>query len=69
MDAEALLFLLYSSRTPRPKGIMHTTGGAATEVAWTHRHVFDLRPDTDVYWCAADVGWTRGIPTSSTGRS
>ncbi len=61
VDSEALLYLLYTSgTTAKPKGIMHTTAGYLTQVAWTQRNVFDLRADTDVYWCAADVGWVTG---------
>jgi len=61
MDAEDPLFILYSSgSTAKPKGILHTTGGYLTGVAWTHAAVFDLKPDEDVYWCSADVGWVTG---------
>jgi len=61
MDAEDPLYILYTSgSTAKPKGILHTTGGYLTGVSATHRLVFDLHPDEDVYWCAADVGWVTG---------
>ncbi len=61
LDSEQLLFLLYTSgTTAKPKGIMHTTGGYLTQVAFTHKYVFDLKAGTDVYWCAADCGWVTG---------
>jgi len=49
-----------SGTTGKPKGILHTTGGYLTQVAWTHKNVFDLKPEEDVYWCSADVGWVTG---------
>ncbi|HCA86662.1 MAG TPA: acetate--CoA ligase [Streptomyces sp.] len=61
MEAEHPLFILYSSgSTAKPKGIVHTTGGYLTGVAYTHRTVFDLDAEHDVYWCTADVGWITG---------
>ena len=60
-DAEHPLFILYSSgSTAKPKGILHTTGGYLTGVAYTHQVVFDLKPEEDVWWCSADVGWVTG---------
>jgi acetyl-CoA synthetase len=61
LDAEHPLYILYTSgSTAKPKGILHTTAGYLTQVAWTHRHVFDLKPEEDVFWCSADVGWVTG---------
>jgi acetyl-CoA synthetase len=60
-DSEHPLFILYTSgTTAKPKGIAHTTGGYLTQAAFTHRMVFDLKPEKDVYWCTADVGWVTG---------
>ncbi len=60
-DSEQVLFILYTSgTTAKPKGIFHTTGGYLTQVAFTHKMVFDIKPESDVYWCTADIGWITG---------
>ena len=61
MNAEDLLFLLYTSgTTAKPKGIKHTTGGYLTDVTMTHKLVFDIKEERDIYWCTADIGWVTG---------
>jgi acetyl-CoA synthetase len=60
-DAEHPLFLLYTSGTTgKPKGIVHTSGGYLTQASYTHHNVFDIKPETDVFWCTADIGWVTG---------
>ncbi|MFI7675118.1 acetate--CoA ligase [Actinophytocola sp. NPDC049390] len=60
-DSEHPLYILYTSGTTgKPKGILHTSGGYLAQTAYTHRNVFDLKPESDVYWCTADIGWVTG---------
>jgi acetyl-CoA synthetase len=60
-DSEHPLFILYTSgTTAKPKGIFHTTGGYLTQAAYTHKVIFDIKPESDIYWCTADVGWITG---------
>jgi acetyl-CoA synthetase len=61
LDAEHPLYVLYTSgSTAKPKGVLHTTAGYLVGVTWTHRYIFDIKPESDVFWCAADVGWVTG---------
>jgi acetyl-CoA synthetase len=61
MESEDMLYILYTSgTTAKPKGIIHTTAGYLVGTSWTHKAVFDLKPETDIYWCAADIGWVTG---------
>src|SRR5260370_5992937 len=60
-DAEHPLYVMYTSgTTAKPKGLLHTTGGYLTQVAWTHCALFDIKPETDIFWTAADIGWVTG---------
>ena len=69
-DAEHPLYIMYTwGTTAKPKGILHTSGGYLTHVSATHRLIFDVKPETDVLWTAADIGWVTGTVTSSTGPS